>query len=1570
MGKGMIKRTLSVFLTMMLTVSVFGICAIESNAVDPVIDVTLSEVTRCYLDSLDILEKINEYREEKDLEPWEMDTDLLEKSMVRASELSVYTSVNAPDGSCFSDDSSELRSELYGYNVTLLRQFIPSLINSDYERNILESNVYNAVGVGIVEVRDIRYIYVLTAKRNVNAVDSSVYDQGYVEVDQPIRTKSSIVSTVTMSIPDGDMFCGDNIPLRLIAQNKTYSGGTAYISASSCIVTSSDTSIIEVNNDNTVIGVKKGYATVTLTLKGDSSIKASATYHTVAQDFVGCNISDIPDQTYSGNAITPQITMTDQNNQPLYSGIHYTVKYMNNIEVGTALAIITGIGNYTGAQATKEFRIVGDANAFSATIKTSSTNVELGEIINVSASVTNASGTVYYTFENAPENSSDFTVFRASSTSATCTFTPSTTGVQVIRVIAKDSAGRTAIVSTQIKVSRGMYCDLSITSTDITLGNSVTAEVTAYGGNPAYSYSFAVITPDSTVPVTIQDYGTASAVTYTPPKSGTYQIYSYVRDQKNKTVSAYKTFNVKASQLTNNSTVSKTTAMKGTNITLKGAASGGSQPYKYAFYYKRQSNTSWQTIGTAFDSSTSKSFTIPAADTFDIKITVKDSENTTKDKTFTVKGTAVLANNSTISAATFVKGGKVTLTGAASGGVGSYKYAYYYKKSGDSSWTDAGGGFVSAATMDITLPESTAYTAKVTVKDSDGNTADKTFSLLPAAELVNNSRISSLNVTAGTEVTLTGAASGGSAPYKYAFYYKRSTNDSYITIGTAFTSDTTQTFTPSAAATFNIKIVVKDSAGSTKEKIFTLTSTKALVNKSTMSASTMTSGSSVKLTASGEGGISPYKYAFYYKRSSSSTWKVIGDEFNSTSTRTLSITTVAEYDVRIVIRGADGVEASKSFRLTVYAVLTNKSTLSAENVYAGTKVTMNGAASGGTSPYTYAFYYKRNTNTKWVTLGTEFSSETSVSFTPKSAAVFDVRIVVKDSRGTTAEKVFTLTVKGALSNTSKLSASRIASGNALTITAAASGGNAPYTYNCYYKRASASSWNQAGSGSFTSSAVVQISPKVVSDYNAKVVVKDSDGTEIEKVMNFSVYAVLKNNSFLSAETVYAGTKVTMNGSASGGTSPYTYAFYYKRATNTKWVTLGTEFSSASTASLTPGSAAVFDVKIAVRDSKGETAEKSFTLTVKAPLSNTSTISASKVASGTTVTMTGSASGGASPYTYAFYYKRTSATNWNTLGTAFSSVSTASVTPKTISDYDIRIVVRDSDGTEKEKTMKLTVVAKLVNNSTVSAEKVVAGTRVTLTGAASGGIGAYTYAFTYKRSTNTNWTTLGTKFGTSKSESFTPGSEAVFDIRIYVRDSTGATVSKDYTLTVTPKLKNKSTISATTVSKGVTVTLVGKASGGTSPYTYAYYYKTFDNTVWRQIVEPYTGQVKVRFTPGSAKDYNLKVIAKDSSGKTDEVVFDLDVRPAAVLSNRSTVSATSVSAGTAVTFAGKAFGGEGIYTFAYYYKPTSRSSWTKIADFSEARTKSFTPAAGKYDLRVDVRDGASKIATKTFSLTVS
>ncbi len=58
-------------------------------------------------------------------------------------------------------------------------------------------------------------------------------------------------------------------------------------------------------------------------------------------------ISDIPDQIYTGNTIEPEVTIKDGNTK-LTKDKDYTVSYNNNINIGEAKVIITGIGNYSG----------------------------------------------------------------------------------------------------------------------------------------------------------------------------------------------------------------------------------------------------------------------------------------------------------------------------------------------------------------------------------------------------------------------------------------------------------------------------------------------------------------------------------------------------------------------------------------------------------------------------------------------------------------------------------------------------------------------------------------------------------------------------------------------------------------------------------------------------------------------------------------------------------------------------------------------------------------------------------------------------------------------------------------------------------------------------------------------------------------------------------------------------------------------------------------------------------------------------------------------------------------------
>lgn len=70
------------------------------------------------------------------------------------------------------------------------------------------------------------------------------------------------------------------------------------------------------------------------------------------------SISDIADQTYTGNEITPSLTVSF-NGKTLREGKDYEVIYTNNTATGVAKATVTGIGNFSGTK-TAKFNITED----------------------------------------------------------------------------------------------------------------------------------------------------------------------------------------------------------------------------------------------------------------------------------------------------------------------------------------------------------------------------------------------------------------------------------------------------------------------------------------------------------------------------------------------------------------------------------------------------------------------------------------------------------------------------------------------------------------------------------------------------------------------------------------------------------------------------------------------------------------------------------------------------------------------------------------------------------------------------------------------------------------------------------------------------------------------------------------------------------------------------------------------------------------------------------------------------------------------------------------------------------
>ena len=288
-------------------------------------------------------------------------------------------------------------------------------------------------------------------------------------------------------------------------------------------------------------------------------------------------------------------------------------------------------------------------------------------------------------------------------------------------------------------------------------------------------------------------------------------------------------------------------------------------------------------------------------------------------------------------------------------------------------------------------------------------------------------------------------------------------------------------------------------------------------------------------------------------------------------------------------------------------------------------------------------------------------------------------------------------------------------------------------------------------------------------------------------IKFVAVSDLKNNSKISTTNLTLGKKLIITGAAEKGTDPYTYAYYYKRTANTKWNKIGTEFGTAETATLKPVSAGDFDIKVIVKDAKGNTAEKTFKVSVTQPVTNTSTIISDKAQIGDDIRMDASAVGGSGNYKYAFYFKRSANTKWNKIGTEFGSATHATLVPVAAADYDLKVVAKDSTGATSEKVFKATVVEKMdiANVSYINKDTTVKkNTTVTIYGRSVGGEKPVKYKYFFKRSTNSKWNTITPANSTASYAKFTPTAATAFDLKIQAIDKNGKVSNKIITINAT------------------------------------------------------------------------------------------------------------------------------------------------------------------------------------------
>ena len=375
--------------------------------------------------------------------------------------------------------------------------------------------------------------------------------------------------------------------------------------------------------------------------------------------------------------------------------------------------------------------------------------------------------------------------------------------------------------------------------------------------------------------------------------------------------------------------------------------------------------------------------------------------------------------------------------------------------------------------------------------------------------------------------------------------------------------------------------------------------------------------------------------------------------------------------------------------------------------------------------------------------------------------------------------------------------------------------------------------------------------------------------------------VLISKSSVSTNSLSIGDAVILKGAATGGTTPYQFAYLYRKTSSSNFTTLK-DYSSTASLSYTPKEMGTYVFRIKVKDASGTVAEDDFTVIVNsspvpAELTNTSTVSSTKLTLGDSVTVNCSATGGTEPYVYSVYYKKSTASSYTAAQTA-STNSKVTIKPASAATYSILIRVKDGNSTVKSKSFQITVEKsnEFTNTTTLSASTITLGQSITVKCSATGGTSPYQYSVLYKKASSSSYTSAQT-YSTNTKVTIKPSAATTYDIYVKAKDQNGTYKGKSFKVTVkkSTELTNTTTLSATKITLGKSVTVKCSATGGTSPYQYSVLYKKSSSSTYTS-AQTYSTNASVVIKPGAATTYNIYIKAKDSAGTVKTKTLTLTV----------------------------------------------------------------------------------------------
>ena len=249
----------------------------------------------------------------------------------------------------------------------------------------------------------------------------------------------------------------------------------------------------------------------------------------------------------------------------------------------------------------------------------------------------------------------------------------------------------------------------------------------------------------------------------------------------------------------------------------------------------------------------------------------------------------------------------------------------------------------------------------------------------------------------GSTITFTADAQGGMGTHTYKFLVYNKTTDTWARIRD-YSENNTLVWTKGTSGDRDFYVDVKDSTG----KVVRSKAVNIKIDKPTAvltpSASTVTAGDKLTLTASTNKSGCTYKFLIY--NPSTNQWFKLQD-FGSKNTYTWTAGSAGARQFYVDVKDSDGnVTRSKVVNVTIGSsgALSVKTTVSVKTSKPGDKIIFTAAASGGKAGYTYKMVVYNKTTKTWG-LVQNFNANNKITWTAGSAGDRDFYIDVKDADG-------------------------------------------------------------------------------------------------------------------------------------------------------------------------------------------------------------------------------------------------------------------------------------------------------------------------------------------------------------------------------------------------------------------------------------------------------------------------------------------------------------------------------------------------------------------------------------------